>query len=182
MADIPHSWWAPVAVLAVALQGCATPGGGLEARSPELRSDPISRTSPVVARNITNNSKLNSISCGKHEASADGRRAFFGIELEPGTTTVTGYFYCGLASPAKDAGVQIGDRITKVKGCNVRSGEEVVQQFSESAPSTLVFIEVERPGSAGSKPIAVPVLSHIPNGLNRPGRDPASNRCQSTSR
>ena len=182
MADIPHSRCVTVSVLAVALQGCATSGGGLDARSPEFRSEPAPRTSPVVARDITNNSKLNSISCGKHEASSDGRRAFFGIELEPGTTTVTGYFYCGMASPAKDAGVQIGDKITRVKGCNVTSGDEVMQQFSESAPSTLVFIEVERPGIVGSKPIAVPVLSHVPYGLNRPGRVPGSNRCQPTSR
>lgn len=142
----------------------------------------VPRPAPVAARNIANNSQLHVNPCTSLEPSRDGRRAFFGFEIEDSTMLVSGYFYCGAVSPAKNAGIKIGDKITKIKGCPVYSATDAINQISQSAPGDIVFVEVVKVGTSNPTPIGISTMSHLPIASNRPGRDPYSNKCTLTRR
>ena len=166
------SKWA--VILPIFLYGC----GSTPDRSSSRISTPSQQQSaPVAARSITNNSQLHATSCGQHEPSSDGRRAFFGFEIEDSTMVVKGYFYCGTRSPAKDAGINIGDKITKIRGCNVYNATDVLDQISQSAPGNIIFVEIVKSGTSTPLPKSVSTMSHLAIAANRPGRDPDNNKC-----
>ena len=90
---------------------------------------------------------------------------------------VKGYFYCGTRSPAKDAGINIGDKITKIRGCNVYNATDVLDQISQSAPGNIIFVEIVKSGTSTPLPKSVSTMSHLAIAANRPGRDPDNNKC-----
>jgi membrane-associated protease RseP (regulator of RpoE activity) len=168
-------------LLPIFLVGC----GSSPNRSPsrEYIQRPSQPTpTPVAARNIVNNSQLHATSCASFEPSRDGRRAFFGFEIEDSTMTVTGFFYCGTKSPAKEAGLNIGDKITKIRGCNVSNATDVMNQINQSAPGNIIFVEIIKAGTTTPKPIGISTMGHLPIAENRPGRDPNNNKCTLTSK
>lgn len=166
-------------ILPIFLYGC----GSTPDRSSNRISAPSQQQSaPVAARSITNNSQLHATSCAQHEPSSDGRRAFFGFEIEDVTMVVKGYFYCGTKSPAKDAGINIGDKITKIRGCNVYGATDVIDQISRSAPGNIIFVEIVKAGTSTPIPKGVSTMSHLPYAANRPGRDSNNNKCEPTGK
>lgn len=160
-------------LLPIFLVGC----GSSPNRSPSREYIQQPQPTHVAARNIVNNSQLHATSCALFEPSRDGRRAFFGFEIEDSTMVIKGFFYCGTKSPAQDAGLKIGDRITKIRGCNVSNATEVTDQISQSAPGNIIFVEIIKAGTSTPQPIGISTMSHLPYAASRPGRDPNSNKC-----
>lgn len=76
-----------------------------------------------------------------------GRRlAFFGLRFSTAEPIVTDYYYCNGISPAKEAGVSIGDKINKVRGCRVTTSSDVDALFKETPIQTFPIIEIQRGG------------------------------------
>lgn len=133
--------------------------------------------STVPARNINNSNQIYATTCTTLEPSRDGRRAFFGFEIEGDSLVVKGYFYCGQRSPAREAGINVGDKIIKIKGCKVNAASEVIDQINQSDPGGIIFIEVANAGTSFPRPVGVSTISYLPSSGNRPGRDPYNNKC-----
>jgi hypothetical protein len=85
-----------------------------------------------------------------------GRRlAFFGLKLSTAEPIVTDYYYCNGISPAKEAGISIGDKINKVRGCRVITSSDVDALFKETPIKTFPIIEIQRGGMIEPKGIKV---------------------------
>lgn len=98
-----------------------------------------------------------------------GRRlAFFGLKFSTNEPIVGDYYYCNGISPAKNAGIFIGDKIIKVRNCIVTTSRDVDALFKETPIQTFPIIEIQRGGSIEKKGIkVVPFIygtaSHNPN-------------------
>lgn len=85
-----------------------------------------------------------------------GRRlAFFGLKFDASEPVVTDYYYCNGISPAKEAGVFIGDRIIQVRNCMATTSRDVDALFKETPIQTFPIIEIQRGGSIEKKGIKV---------------------------
>lgn len=86
----------------------------------------------------------------------EGRRlAFFGLRFSTADPIVTDYYYCNGISPAKEAGVSIGDKIIKVRDCRVTTSSDVDTFFKETPIKTFPIIEIQRGGVIEKKGIKV---------------------------
>lgn len=123
----------------------------------------------------TGNAGVDDITCQRFYPDRNGYRAFIGIELEPVEPIVIGYFYCEGKSPAEAAGVFVGDRITKVRGCPIKVSGDMKSIIMDTAPKTTVFLDIERAGKKLSIPVKT--MRHLPIDSYFPSRDKYKNSC-----
>lgn len=123
----------------------------------------------------TGNVGVNDIACQRFYPDSKGYRAFIGVELEPVEPIVVGYFYCEGKSPAEAAGVLLGDRVIKVRGCPVQVSGDMKSIIMDTAPKTTVFLDIERAGRKLSIPVRT--MRHLPMDTYFPSRDKYKNSC-----
>jgi len=145
--------------------------GGCSSNQPSRSS-----TSSLPPMGIkTGNVGINDIACQRFYPDSNGYRAFIGVELEPVKPIVIGYFYCEGKSPAEAAGVSVGDRVIKVRGCPVQVSGDMKSIIMDTAPKTTVFLDIERAGRTISIPVKT--MRHLPMDSYFPSRDKYKNSC-----
>ena len=70
--------------------------------------------------------------------------AFYGLKVNNYKPVVNGFYYCGLRSPAEEAGVKVGDIVLKIRNCETKTSSDVELLVKHTAPQSLVVMEVLR--------------------------------------
>lgn len=100
--------------------------------------------------------------------------AFFGLRFSTNEPVVTDYYYCNGISPAKEAGIYIGDKINKVRNCRVTTSSDVDALFKETPTQTFPIIEIQRSGVVEQKGIKV-----VPFIYGTASKNPNARGCKS---
>lgn len=151
---------------AIFLSGCSTYN---------TTKNPATLYTPPQKMNLPPSGDINNIPCERFQPSQEGKRAFLGIEVDSYQPIVTGFFYCNSKSPAKDAGIEVGDKITRIRGCPISTGNDVISIIQDTAPRSLVLIEVLR-GNA-TKQLSIKTIPHTPTYGRLPSRNFSASTC-----
>jgi serine protease Do len=146
-----------------------SPANGGEADNDDDKNGPTSSTGQVESTDENNESDENdegedSNSSNEKENEPDGGDAGVGVRM----------VYAG--SPAEQAGVQAGDRITKINETKVDSTSEAIAELNNVAPGSEIVLHLER----AEKPIDLKLTaSRLPTSV--PAELPASYESRDTN-
>lgn len=128
--------------IAILIAGCASTSNG------------ISSNNQIYPQVIRQSKSFIESPCIR-DTPGSRRLAFLGLRFSTAEPIVTDYYYCNGISPAKEAGVFIGDKINKIRGCIVSTSSDVEGLFKEIPIQTLPIIEIQRGGVVEIKGINV---------------------------
>jgi S1-C subfamily serine protease len=83
--------------------------------------------------------------------------------------------YCNGKSPAKDAGMMIGDRITEIRGCSASTKEGVISLIQDTAPNSAVILKVIR--NELLQTVSIKTTVHTPTIYTFPSKDVTARTC-----
>lgn len=130
--------------IAAFLTGCASSGSDFISGNTSNYNSPIIKPSKSFTEAPCIRDSVNGM-----------RFAFFGLKFDTPEPIVTGYYYCNGNSPAKDAGVFIGDRIVAIRNCRVSSTSDVNELFRETPIRTFPLVDIYRDGKIEKKGIKI---------------------------
>lgn len=148
-------------IIATLIAGCSSTSNNFssnnQSHSPPIRESKLFIDSPCI-RDVPGGSRL----------------AFFGLKFSINEPIVTDYYYCNGTSPAKNAGIRIGDKIIKIRSCSVTTSSEVDALFKETPIQTLPIVEIQRGGLIEKKGIEV-----VPFIYGTASKNPNARDCKS---
>jgi hypothetical protein len=122
-----------------------------------------------VARDIKPSASMVEAPCKNYDPHKGGGRAFFGIEANmcfdhKGTVGlyVVGLYRFNMRIPIADAGVMLGDRITKIRGCGIANSLDFRRIIEGTGPGDSVYIQVESRPSFDTRTLLVRTIAFYP--------------------